>query len=154
LRKYVQQGPNKMKLTLDTNVIISAFVGQGAPYQLLQTASKNLIEIYSSIELLRELDSVLRRKKLVAPLTRLGIDPDLVMWHYRKICKLVSVPKGYPSVARDPKDDMVLACAAAAHVEAIVSGDKDLLVLNRYQNIPILRPRDALQRVMFRSGVP
>ena len=48
----------------------------------------------------------------------------------------------------------VRAFRAAQHATAIVSGDKDLLILNSHQNIPILRPRETLQRIIFRSGFP
>jgi putative PIN family toxin of toxin-antitoxin system len=34
-------------------------------------------------------------------------------------------------ICRDPKDDMVLECAALANAGVIVSGDKDLLALGR-----------------------
>lgn len=50
-----------------------------------------------------------------------------------------------PRICRDPKDDIVLACAIAAQADAIISGDKDLQVLKNYQGIPILNAATALQ---------
>ncbi|WP_395643608.1 putative toxin-antitoxin system toxin component, PIN family [Rudaea sp.] len=50
-------------------------------------------------------------------------------------------------VCRDPKDDVVLATALAGKVDAIVSGDKDLLVLEHFQTIPILTVRNALAKL-------
>lgn len=47
-------------------------------------------------------------------------------------------------VCRDPNDDMVLECAALAHADVIVSGDKDLLAVGEYQRIRILTPRAFL----------
>jgi predicted nucleic acid-binding protein len=44
-------------------------------------------------------------------------------------------------VSRDPDDDNVLAAANAGRCEAIVTGDKDLLVLGEFAGIPILTPR-------------
>jgi len=49
-------------------------------------------------------------------------------------------------VCRGPDDDAVLACALTAHAELIVSGDKDLLVLQSLQGIPILTAAQALQQ--------
>ena len=37
----------------------------------------------------------------------------------------------------DPDDDAVLACAVAAHAEAVASGDPHLLQLSPFQGIPI-----------------
>lgn len=48
----------------------------------------------------------------------------------------------------DPFDEMVLECALAAGVEAIVSGDKKhLLVLQEFRGIPILSPGELLQQM-------
>jgi predicted nucleic acid-binding protein len=40
----------------------------------------------------------------------------------------------------------VLSTALAGGVEAILTGDRDLLVLGTYQSIAILTPRDFLSR--------
>jgi putative PIN family toxin of toxin-antitoxin system len=45
---------------------------------------------------------------------------------------------------RDPNDDMVLECAVVAGGAIIVSGDKDLLVLNPYEGIRILTAAEFL----------
>ena len=47
-------------------------------------------------------------------------------------------------VCRDPKDDKFLSLALSATVDAIVSVDMDLLVLNPSKNIPIVTPADFL----------
>jgi hypothetical protein len=44
------------------------------------------------------------------------------------------------------KDNLVLAAAIAANVEATVTGDLDLLVLIEFNGIPILTPEDFLSR--------
>lgn len=49
-------------------------------------------------------------------------------------------------VCRDPDDDAVLACAKAAQVDWIVSGDQDLLVLQRFEGIPIVTAAHALEQ--------
>jgi predicted nucleic acid-binding protein len=41
----------------------------------------------------------------------------------------------------------VLRCAVAANADAIVIGDKDLLVLKEFANIPILTPRQFLASI-------
>jgi predicted nucleic acid-binding protein len=45
-------------------------------------------------------------------------------------------PAGDP-IARDPNDDYLITLARAAHADAIVSGDEDLLVLEQIEP-PIL----------------
>jgi len=47
--------------------------------------------------------------------------------------------------SRDPDDDWVLATAVAGAADVIVTGDKDLVVLKRYHEIPIVTPRGFLE---------
>ena len=48
---------------------------------------------------------------------------------------------------RDPNDDMVLETAIAGRATCIVSGDKDLLVMDPFRGIPILSAAAFLLRV-------
>jgi len=50
-------------------------------------------------------------------------------------------------MCRDPKDDMVIECAANGGARVIVSGDKDLLTIKRYKDIRILTARQYLDLV-------
>lgn len=42
------------------------------------------------------------------------------------------------TACRDPKDDIYLSLAISAEATCIVTGDKDLLVLHPFRNIPII----------------
>jgi predicted nucleic acid-binding protein len=53
-------------------------------------------------------------------------------------------------VSGDPKDLLVLAAAVAAQADAIVTGDEDLLSMGTFAGIPILRVRQALEKL----GIP
>jgi len=44
-------------------------------------------------------------------------------------------------VCKDPDDDKFIACAVAAGIKQIVSGDKQLLKVNGYKGIHVLTPR-------------
>jgi hypothetical protein len=50
-------------------------------------------------------------------------------------------------VCRDPNDDHVIATALAVSANIIVTGDKDLLALSRYQSIRILSARAFLMEL-------
>jgi len=49
-------------------------------------------------------------------------------------------------VCRDPKDDKFLELALSASATHLVTGDFDLLVLDPYENVRIVSPRDFLQQ--------
>jgi predicted nucleic acid-binding protein len=52
-----------------------------------------------------------------------------------------------PVIIEDPDDDAVLACAVAAKVDLVVSGDPHLVKLAQYEGIPIVTPADAVERL-------
>jgi predicted nucleic acid-binding protein len=52
--------------------------------------------------------------------------------------ELVVLPDPVPSVSRDPKDDIFLACAVVGHARYLVSEDLDLLVLKEYKGVRIV----------------
>lgn len=56
---------------------------------------------------------------------------------------VVVLPAQLPNeICRDPEDIPVLGTAIAASADVLVTGDKDLLVLNPFQNVAILSPRE------------
>ena len=54
------------------------------------------------------------------------------------------------SAVRDREDEHILACALGAKATVIVSGDNDLLVLDPFEEIRIVGPREFL--VTLRVG--
>jgi len=59
--------------------------------------------------------------------------------------EVVEIREEVRGVCRDPGDDIFLSCAVAAGVAAIVSGDKDLLDMGCFREIPIISVRDFLK---------
>lgn len=53
-------------------------------------------------------------------------------------CEVADIEDEIIGVCRDRADDKFLSCAVAAKTDYIVSGDKDLLVLGNFRNIPII----------------
>jgi len=57
------------------------------------------------------------------------------------------------SACRDPKDDQFLSLAVSGGATHIMTGDKDLLVLDPFRGIRILTPHDFLESSPGRSAV-
>lgn len=49
-------------------------------------------------------------------------------------------------VCRDPKDDKFLELAVTCQAACIISGDKDLLILNPFRDIPIMTAAEFLKQ--------
>ncbi len=53
-------------------------------------------------------------------------------------------PEEKISICRDPKDNKFLELAVTGNATCIITGDKDLLVLNPFRGIKIVSPSDFL----------
>jgi putative PIN family toxin of toxin-antitoxin system len=133
-----------MQLVLDTNHIISALLWGGSPGRLLDQLIRGEIPLLTSPELLSEPETTRRKPKLAARFEAQGRSIDGVMDEYRRITKMV-VPADLPDgVVRDPQDKMILAAAVDGKASHLVSGDKDLTTLARYDDITILTAAELL----------
>jgi len=130
-----------MKLVLDTNVFVSAFLWGGKPKEVLLRIIAGEDELFISEDLLTELKAVLRRPKF-----RLNDEfIDVFLEELGNVSKKILM-KGKPrKLSRDAGDDKVLACALAAGADYIVTGDDDLLVLKKIRAIPIVSPSAYLE---------
>jgi uncharacterized protein len=140
-----------VRIVIDTNVMLSGLFWQGTPHALLSLARDGRVELITSPDLLNEFADVIQRPKFAGILQRTSRTPAKVIAELRQLSEIVITPPLPAPVCRDPDDDAVLACAIAAQVDAIVSGDDDLLTLKEFQGIPILSPAEALQRLTVGS---
>jgi putative PIN family toxin of toxin-antitoxin system len=136
-----------MDVVADTNVIISGLLWQGAPRQVLDAAREGQLRLHTSAALLAELQDVLHRPKLSRRLQVAGVAAEELVLDYAALATTTSSVPIDPVIAADPDDDAVLACAAAAQAQAVVSGDSHLLDLREYQGIPILTAAELLARI-------
>ncbi len=136
-----------MRIVLDANITISGLLWYGAPRKIIDAARSEQIKLFSSRELLEELEDVLWRPKLAARFAQIGKTPSELIDAYTVLITVVSATPLAYSVSTDPDDDAVLACALAARAEAMVSGDNDLLTLKIFHGIPILTASALLARL-------
>lgn len=133
-----------MRVTVDSNIVISAFLWGGNPLRVLDSARNGSIILFSSNGLIEELADVLSRKQFAKRLAAVGSSVDKIVDEYKALSKLIDAPDIEPVVIRDPDDDTVIACAVASQSDGIVSGDKDLLDLGFYREIRILKAAELL----------
>lgn len=140
-----------MRAVADTNVVVSGLLWHGPPRQVLDAARNGAVSLFTSAELLAELEEVLSREKFRERLRRAAVQPADLVTGFAALAAVVR-PAAIPLVVlRDPDDDAVIACAVAASAEVIVSGDDDLLALKRYEGIEVLKAAEFLARIQAAS---
>ncbi len=137
-----------MRIVLDTNVALSALLWRGTPYRLLQAIRRQEhVQLFASAALLAELGEVLTRPVLAKRLALIGRAAHEVLADYSDAVELVMPLSIPPIIAADPDDDQVIAAAATAEADLIISGDRHLLALGTHQGIRIITPAEALARI-------
>lgn len=131
----------RLRVVLDTNVVVSGLLFGGPPRRLLQLALEGAVEAVTSPALEEELRRVLELK---FPRHRQAIQETLAA--FQEITTHVVPHRTLSEVPEDPSDNRVLECAVAARADAIVSGDRHLLVRGKFREIPIVAPQVFLAR--------
>jgi len=135
-----------LRIVLDTNLIVSALITPGGvPSQLIDLWISGAFDLMVSHATLDELNEVMARKRFASIRRTRAKLIDNFLEQVSNHPRLVKEIPAIPIYERDPKDTKILALAMAGKADAIVSGDKDLLVLGSYEGIPILSARAFLE---------
>ncbi len=130
------------RVVFDTNTLVSALLlPTSIPRQALDYALDHG-KVLTSLALLSELDRVLNYPKLAPYITPAERSQFLGKLTLEGTLTTITVQL---VVVRDPKDNFVLELAVSGGANVIVSGDNDLIILGRYDGIPIRTPAQFLQ---------
>lgn len=136
-----------MKIVLDTNIFISAFLWQKIAKGIFIFAQNKNIQICVNQELLEEFQTVLEYDKFNTCLEKVRKTPREIIDEFLEIVKIYPSLKFQKTIIEEyPSDDKVLACALICGADFIISGDKHLLKLKIFENISILSPRQFLDK--------
>ncbi len=125
-----------MKVVLDTNVLASGIFWGGVPFKIIKLWQEEKIELFVSSQIL---DEYLRTiQKLTQKLNRNDLYEDWISLISAKTT-LISIKKSF-HVCRDPHDNKFIDCAIASKAKYIITGDNDLLVLQKIMNVQIVKP--------------
>lgn len=135
------------RVILDTSTLVSAALKVGSvPHRVLTKVFATAV-LCASDETLSELDRVLMRKKFAAYLDEESRREFVAL--IRRNVELFSIHDTDRNAVfppcRDPADAPFLALALAARADVLVSSDEDLLVLNPWNSMAIVKPAQFLQ---------
>ena len=133
----------KLKLTVDTNVLISAFITSGNENILLKLGEKRELIIFISPYIMMEFIRVTSRPKFGLTLNEIETEVKRVL----NSTKMMLPNFKLNVVKEDPSDNRILECAVAVKADYLISGDKHLLNFNKYKDIDIINGSEFLRRL-------
>ena len=133
---------------MDTNVLISGAFFSGPPLQILQACMGGEFQLALSRQILVEY----RRVGVEFSHNRHNADFDSLLGLLVSQALMVEAPEPAEPICRDPQDDKLITCALAADAAVIISGDKDLHAASEHMTIPVMRPREFVDRYIGRES--
>ena len=137
-----------IRVVLDANVLVSAALARDPAVPSVRAFDALLderIEVVGCPALLGEVASVLGRDRL-----RRYLSIDEARRFVADLAGVMTLaadpPPPHPAVCRDPDDDYLIALARAALVDALVTGDRDLLELEDI-GVAVITPRQLVERL-------
>lgn len=127
------------RAVLDTNVLVSSLASEtGAPAQIYRAWRNGLFVLVTSRYILEEF---IRVAQVKLGYTSAALAPVLnVLYHFAEFVQPAPVRH-----SRIKKNDWpILGTAAAGQADFLVTGDRELLRLKRFDGIPIITPRDFI----------
>lgn len=132
-----------MKIVIDTNVLISGVFFGGFPRKILSAVVSQKITACATTEIINEYEEIVQEminrkqghinKSILSPLI--------------KVMEIIE-PVIHVEICRDPDDNKFLECAKDSHALYIVSGDKDLLVIEQFENVQIVTAKSFCQKYL------
>ena len=133
-----------MRIVFDSNVLIRALLNEYSfsGQALNRSELLNADLLLSTSTLMEAIEVVMRPKfdKYLSLTVR-----QLFLEEYKAKGPNVKITRQIKA-CRDPKDDMYLELALSGKADCIITNDEDLLVLNPFENIPIITPKEFLEK--------
>ena len=135
-----------MRIVIDTNVLISAEISISSASRRLRDKIIVDHEITLSNAILQELARTLSDKFGFDGTSVSEITDGLI-----RVAEIVEPVIFETQICRDPDDDAILGTAVAGNADCIVTGDGDLLVLERFQDVDIISPSEFAEYEVGRA---
>lgn len=132
-----------MRVTVDTNVLISALGWNGAEAAVIEMVLESRLELCLSAQILSEFYRVIKYPKF--GFTDQEIDGFI--GRLLPYVVFVTPTQNINVVLADPDDNKIIECAIEGKSNYIISGDKHLLQLHEHGGIKILRASEFLRLI-------
>lgn len=134
-----------MKITVDTNILISATFWNGDSQKIIELVEDKKVILVLSKEILKEYAEVLQYKDILEKVEKHKLSLKHSILKIAQISTIVEPQKKLSIIKDDSEDNIILECALEGKVDYIISQDKHLLKFNGFEGITILTPKDFLQ---------
>lgn len=136
---------NRIRVIFDTNIWISFLITNQFNF-LDNLLRNNKITLLFSQEFLEEFLEVVLRPKFQEYFTKEQVDE--LFYLMNDFSEKIDIHSN-TEICRDKKDNFLLDLAKDGNADYLITGDKDLLVLNPFENTKIITIREFKEIVVY-----
>lgn len=134
-----------MKITTDTNVLISATFWTGNSYRILDMVEKKEIELILSAEIIEEYNDVVNRDEITDKVSDKNLITSSIVDKAINEALIIQPKEKLYIVKKDSDDNKIVECAVEGNADYIITQDEHLLELKEFKGIQITTPKDFLE---------
>jgi hypothetical protein len=136
---------SNIRIVIDINIIVSALLFPNSKPDLALQKSLDIGDILISYSVWTELENVIVRPKFDRYIS-LEKRQKFLREFYQTVTIISNISETITD-CRDPKDNKYLELAFTGKAKYLITGDNDLLVLNPFRGIKIIKPEEFLVNV-------
>lgn len=129
-----------MRVTLDTNVLVSGTFWTGDSFRILNLIDKNKLKNVTSREIIKEYYKVINSDEIIDKVKDKKLRMLKIAHKVINNSEIIEPSVKINTIKEDPDDNKILECAKAGNADYIISNDSHLLKIKAFENIPILTP--------------
>jgi putative PIN family toxin of toxin-antitoxin system len=134
-----------MRIVIDTNIVVSAFVFGGVVKRKLEhILADERVQIVTSLVMNAELQKVLFREEFFQFQSHEVLES--LLDNFLADALIIPITTTFTD-CRDPKDNQFLDAAVNGQADYLITGDADLLTLHPFHGVKILTITDFVQQV-------
>jgi len=134
-----------MRVVADTNIIISMLLWGKSLERLLVLVNQNKIKLCFSVHTIDELFRVIHYPKIQRQVLKADFPIERFIDRLLAVSLICYPEEIKKSPLRDVSDNRILEVAVEVKASAIISGDKHLLDIEKFRNIPIYSPAEFIK---------
>jgi len=137
----------KMKITVDTNILISATFWNGPSQRIITKVEDKEVTLILSNDIIEEYTEVLKYKDIQKKIIIKGLIQKHTVEKLISISTIIKPTIKINMVNEDPDDNKIIECAVSGKADYLISQDNHLLKLKTAYNIPIITPEKFLEKL-------
>jgi uncharacterized protein len=134
-----------MKITTDTNVLLSATFWNGDSYRIIERVEEGKIDLILSREIIEEFGGLLEYDEIKDKIKDKDLEMKRSVDELIEMSTIVEPRERFNVVEEDPEDNVFIDCAVEGEVDYLVSKDNHLLKLKDFKGIKIVTPKEMME---------